>query len=197
MVSLTRQGLDYEFFQLLSGRIDQAEGEQREKLLRLREKLLEITRAVDQQLEARTNEARKFLEELLTAPDVTEATRQNIGALDEFFMRMLDEEMQAARKAADLERISKLQKIVNVLEEASQPTAELQLIEQLLAAENETALEKLLQENQAVIADPQFMETLTALVAQLDSSEDQPAELKERIQQVFEAVLRFSMKTKM
>ncbi len=197
MASLTRQGLDYEFFQLLSGKIDAAQGEQREQLLALRKKLLDITQAVDQQMEARLKLARQNLQELLKAPDVAVATQQNLGAIDEFFMRVLNEEMEAARKAADLGRIAELQKIANVLEQAAQPPAEVQLIEDLLSAEDEKSLQALLEANKDTIVAPEFVETLTALVGQLGESSDQPQEVKDHLQRVFEAVLQFSMQAKM
>ena len=44
LVSLTRPGLDYEFFRLLSERIERACGDGRARLVALREQLLEMTR---------------------------------------------------------------------------------------------------------------------------------------------------------
>lgn len=197
MASLTRQGLDYEFFQMVSSQIDSTQGEEHEKLLALRQKLFEITRAVDQQMEARLNQARQNLEELLKAPDISLATQQNLAAIDEFFMRVLEEALEVARKAADLGRISQLQKIVNVVEQASQPPAEVELIEQLLGAEDDATLQSLLETHRQTVASQTFVDTLTALVGQFASSEDQPQEVKDQLQWVFEAVLRFSMETKL
>lgn len=197
MASLTRQGLDYEFFQLLSRQIDTAQGKIQEQLLALRQKLLEIVRAVDQQMEARLIQARQNLNELLKAPDIAAATQQNIAVIDEFFMRVLEEELENARKAADLDRIGKLQKISGVLEEASQPPAEVELIEALVSAEDDAALQGLLEKNREAILSPGFLDTITALVGQLDASEEQPVEVKNQLQRVFEAVLRFSMQAKM
>jgi hypothetical protein len=197
MASLTRQGLDYEFFQLLSTRIEAAQGDAHEKLLVLRQKLLDITQAVDQQMEARLKQARQNLNELLKAPDVTAATQQNLGVIDEFFMRVLDEELETARKAADLVRIGQLQKIAAVLEQASQPPAEVAFIEDLLSAEDEQSLQALLEANRDLVIAPEFVDTMTALVGQLSESEDQPQEVKDHLQRVFETVLRFSMQAKM
>lgn len=197
MASLTRQGLDYEFFQLISNQIDSSQGEEHEKLLALRQKLLEITRAVDQQMEVRLNQARQNLNELLKAPDIAMATQQNLPAIDEFFMRVLEEEMENARKAADLGRIGDLQKITSVIEQASQPPAEVELIEELLSAEDDASLQALLEENRQTVASPAFVDTMTALVGQFASSEEQPQEVKDHLQWVFEAVLRFSMESKL
>jgi len=50
MVSMARSGLDYEFFTILSGRIDQAEGEEKQKYTDLREKLLKMTQEIDKRV---------------------------------------------------------------------------------------------------------------------------------------------------
>ena len=197
MASLTRQGLDYEFFQLISSQIDSAQGEQREKLTTLRQKLVEITRAVDQQMEARLNQARNNLNELLKAPDVAAATQQNLAAIDEFFLRVLGEEIESARKSADLGRIGQLQKISNVIEQASQPPAEVELIEKLLSAEDDAALQSLLEDNRNTVVSPTFVDTMTNLVAQFSNGEEQPQEVKDQLQWVYESVLRFSMESKL
>src|SRR5512138_1801277 len=51
-VNLARNGMDYEFFQLLSNRIDKASGDEKTRLEGLREKLLNFTNEMDKQLEA-------------------------------------------------------------------------------------------------------------------------------------------------
>ncbi|MDX1435760.1 MAG: CpXC domain-containing protein, partial [Anaerolineales bacterium] len=56
-VSLARDGMDYQFFQLLTGRIDAADGDEKEALTRLRAELLELTSEVDKQIEARMHQS--------------------------------------------------------------------------------------------------------------------------------------------
>ena len=55
LVSLTRPGLDYTFFQSLTGRIEKNKGDERKKLETLREKLLQITQLFDQRTEVNLN----------------------------------------------------------------------------------------------------------------------------------------------
>jgi uncharacterized protein YutE (UPF0331/DUF86 family) len=190
--SMARPGMDYEFFRMLSERIDRARGEERERLTQLRERLLEMTRAIDQQVEARSQRARQNLSTLLQAGDVKEAMLNNLPVVDEFFVHILEEETEAARKQADLDRIAKLNQIREVIEQASAPPAELALIEELLGAADESALQKMIEEHKADLT-PEFMEVLTSLAARPQS--EQEAELAARIQAVYRAALRQSMQS--
>ncbi len=128
LVSLARQGMDYTFFQQLSERIDRARGDGRSRLVNLRERLLELTRQVDQQLEERAVQSRKLLDAILKAQDISQATIESLPAVDDFFLRELNAAYENARKQSDLEKIGKLQKIVDVLNQASAPPPEVSLI---------------------------------------------------------------------
>jgi len=74
LVGLARTGLDYQFFQILSLRIEQATGEEKTRLLTLREKLLDLTRQIDEEIQKQMDEAAKLLETILNAPDIEKAT---------------------------------------------------------------------------------------------------------------------------
>ena len=77
-VNMTRPVMDYEFFLALSGKIDAAEGEEKERLTALREKLQEVIQAIDEQVAERVEMARKNvdilvgIEENLPADDCPE-----------------------------------------------------------------------------------------------------------------------------
>src|ERR671918_756426 len=58
-VSLARGGMDYQFFQLLTEKIDKASGEEKAKLESIREKLLDFTNEIDKQMEARYKQAQE------------------------------------------------------------------------------------------------------------------------------------------
>ncbi len=68
-VSIARGGIDYQFFQLLSQKIDKASGDEKARLSSIREKLLDLTNEIDKQMEARYKQAQEFVESLL-AQDV-------------------------------------------------------------------------------------------------------------------------------
>jgi len=191
LASLGRPGMDYEFFGLLTERINRASGMEKERLTKLRDQLLDMTRAVDKQMEERMLQARKNIAAITQAKDIKEAMIQNLGAVDEFFVQAFNEEMEAARKAGDLDKISKLKLVEEVVDKASTPPPEVALIQELLdAAGSKVELLKKIEEHKAEIT-PEFMDILSNLLVRTESGED--AELKDRLNKVFSSALRITM----
>ena len=190
LVSLARPGMDYEFFSMLSDRIDRARGDGRTRLIELREHLLEMTQAVDQQMEARANQAQQLLNSLLQAENIEEAMLQSLPAIDEFFIHELDAVLEMARKEGDLEKSAKLKRMQDILEQASAAPPGVELIQNLVDAPDDEERRKLIVANQDEIT-PEFLETLSNIVAQVDASDDQG--LAARVKDVYKLVLRFSM----
>jgi len=190
LVSLARPGMDYNFFQLLSERIDRARGDGRSRLVELREKLLNLTREVDQQVEARSAQAHELLESILEAEDIGEVMLQSLPAVDEFFLQALNASLEKAGKEGDQELLSRLQKIVDVLQQVSEAPPEVALIEELLEAPDDQTRRQLMEANQEKIT-PEFLDALTNIVSQVQSGEDK--ELAERMKSLHRLALRFSM----
>ena len=194
-VSLTRGGLDYQFFQILSERVDKAEGDEKQKLLDLRAKLLELTSEIDKQLQEEAKASRQLLDQVLAAEDVEAAAREALPAINEFFLEALKTEQESARQKADLARLGKLGKVAKVIEEASAPPPEVELIEKLMEAADEPGRQKLLQENAALVTD-EFVQALNSLVAQGDGDGNNP-EMGARLQEVYRSALRYMMQANM
>ena len=195
LVSMTRQGLDYSFFQMMTEEIDRTEGEKRQKLLTLRERLLELTRQIDQEMEKRAAQAKQVVEAMTKAPDVTEAMRENIGAVDDFFLKALNESMEDARKVGDLDKIGKLQKIAEVLQEASAPPEEYAFIEELVNTGTEAELMQKLEENKEKL-NAEFLEVVSTLVAQAESGEENK-EFLGKLSEIYSLALGMSMRANM
>ena len=195
-VSLARGGMDYQFFQLLTEKIDKASGDEKAKLESMREKLLDFTNELDKQLEARYKQAQEFVESLLAQTDVVKAVRENLDGFTQDAVDIVNQLLRQASEKNEYERMGKLQKMVEVLREVSTPP-EVAFIEQLLDVPDEASLEKMLGANQALIND-QFMEALIGLVAQVDAAAGQGnAEAKalgEKLSVVYKTALKFSMK---
>ncbi|HEX7567744.1 MAG TPA: CpXC domain-containing protein [Anaerolineaceae bacterium] len=191
LVSLARSGLDYSFYQILADRITAAPEDQKQKLVEMREKLLKLTSEIDKVMQKQQGETRKLLERILAAPDIRQAAMDAIESINDMFMEILQSELQVARQKADLDRIGKLQKVITVVEEASAPPPELELIDKLISAPDEAARQQFLQENTALVTQ-EFIDLLNNLMVQ---SETQPQlqEAKEQIQQAFSSALRFTM----
>jgi hypothetical protein len=191
LVSLARPAMDYTFFQMMSERIDRARDKGRQRLIELRERLLELTRQFDAQMDARANEARRLLDEILKAEDISEAAMQNLPSIDEFFLQVLNSEMESARQSGDLDRIGKLQQVVGVLQQASAPPPEIAFIEELLDAPDDQATRRLMEEHKDQIT-PEFLQMLSGLLAQVQQS-GEDSELLQRLQHLNRQALRFSM----
>lgn len=200
LVSLARTGMDYVFFQNLTEQIDKAKGEGKKRLEELREKLLDYVNEVDRQLEARFKQAQDFVEQLLAQEDVARVTRDNIQGFTQDAVEVVQTLLRQASEKNDYARMGKLQKIVEVIQEASAPPPEVAFIEQLIQAPDEAGIEKMLAANEAMIDDG-FMEALSGLAAQMDAQAGQGnAEAKalaERLDTVYKTALKYSMKKKM
>ena len=190
LVSLTRPGIDYEFFQMISNQIEKASSEKKVKLTELREKLLNMTKAIDQAMEERMKLARSNVKKILEVENVSETLKENLPAVDDFFIQAMSEELEAARKAGDVGKIDKLRQMESVIQQSSAPPKEVELIEKLLSYENETEQKKYLEDHRNEIT-PEFMEALSSIMAQFQSSDEK--ELAGRLESLYKLVLRFSM----
>lgn len=190
LVSLTRQAMDYSFFQLLSNRIDQAKGDELNRLVELRIKLLEITQEMDRQREQRVDQVRKALDQILKAADTEDAVVQALPLIDDLFLQEVENMLAQARSQGDLEKSAKLNKILETVEQLNTlPGAA--LVEEYLDATDDAARQAFLEEKQDQI-DQEFMEMLAGLVSQVESSGD--ASLMERVKAANRQAIRFAMK---
>ena len=194
-VSLARPGMDYTFFQMLSERIDRARGDGRARLIEIRERLLELTRQVDQQIEARHVQSRQLLNKILEAEDISQATAQSLPAVDDFFLQELNAAQEAARKQGDLEKIGKLQKVEQVIQEATAAPPEVAFIEELVDAPDDAARQKLMEANADKIT-PELLDALVNILAQVENSNQEP-ELTTRLKAIHRQALRYSMEMKL
>jgi len=194
--SFARAGLDYGFFQLLSGQIESEKEEtKKQELTSLREKLLKITEEIDKRLQEEMAKSRQLLEKILTSEKIEKEMQDNLASVNEFFIQLLQSELSKARKAGDLERIQKLERAMIVIEKASAPAEEMQLLEKFLDFTDTDDLERLIKENSEAI-NQDFLSLLNNVVNQIQQQKDQP-ELQEKVKVIYKAVLRHSMKKQM
>jgi hypothetical protein len=195
-VSLVRGGMDYQFFQLLSEKIDKASGEDKSRLEVMREKLLDLTNEMDRQLEARYKQAQDLVEKILSEDDVVKAIEANIQNITQDVVDIASQMLRQASDKNDYARMGKLQKMIEVLRQASTPP-EVEFIEQLLDAPDDAALEKMLVDNKDMVND-EFMQALIGLVAQIDQAAEQgnpeAKGLSEKLGKVYKTAMKLSMK---
>jgi hypothetical protein len=193
--TVARGGMDYQFFQILSERIDKATGDEKARLESIREKLLEFTNEIDKQMEARYKQAQDFVESLLAQEDVVKAVRENVNNFTQDAVDLVNQLLRQASEKNDYTRMGKLQKMVEVLREVSTPP-EVSFIEQLLDAPDDATLDQMLEANKDLLND-QFMEALIGLVAQVDQASEQgnpeAKALGEKLSKVYKTALKYSM----
>ena len=195
-VSLARGGMDYSFFQTLTDKIEKASGEEKTNLENVREKLLEYTNEADRQIEARYKQAQQFIDTLLKQDDIAQATQDNIQNFTQDTVDIAQQMLRQASEKNDYATMGKLQKMIEVLQQASAPPPEVAFIEQLLEAPDSAAVEKMLADNADMVND-QFLEALNGLVAQVEQQGQGNSEaqaLSGKLNEVYKVALKFSMK---
>ena len=196
LVSLTRNGLDYSFFQILTDQIDKTKGEERKKLEQLREKILEYTNQIDKAIEEQMKQADAMIESLLAAPDVMQAASQNIAnCQNEVVVQVLETKLREAQQKNDTGRMQKLQQIVSVLQQANTPP-ELEIINELVdAAGDDASLEQALTAHENDLTDELtgIMASLMQQVEQQGTQDANAVEILKRLDKVYRAILKRSM----
>mgnify|MGYP000856640234 FL=1 len=191
VVTMTRSGLDYEFFQILSDRIEAADGPEKEKLETLRGTLLKMVEAIDQQVAQQMEATKAILDQILATPDIEKTIRDNAQLIDDFFVEVVQAELQAARQNGDLARSAKLNQVVDVLKKLSAPPKEFELIEKLMQVEDDAQRRKILEENAEMVTG-EFVQMLSTLASQSES-QGQPPEVVEELKKIYRLSLRFTM----
>ncbi len=96
------------------------------------------------------------------------ATQENLEGFTQDAVEVVNQMLKQASEKNDYARMGKLQKMVQVLQEASAPPPEVAFIEQLLQAPDDAAVEQMLKQNDAMV-NQQFLEALSGLVAQMEA----------------------------
>jgi len=189
--TLGRSLLDYTTFQLLTEKIDAAASEEeKEPIVAIRERLLAINSEYEQQTRAVIQRATDTLRALLQSADVETAIRNNLNRIDDVFLRVLQVNLDEARRAGNIEASGKLKQIrdeVLKLIQASAPP-EIRLINDLLAAESDSVSLELLRLRQSEVNE-NLLAVMEELAAQLREAGNEPGAqrleaLKEEAQQL-------------
>ena len=198
-VSLVRGGMDYQFFQLLTEKIEKASDADKAKFESIREKLLEFTDEIDKQIEARYKQAQELVESILSQDDIVKAIQENAQNITQDVFDIANQMLKQASDANDYARMGKLQKMIDVLKQASTPR-EVEFIEHLLDAPDDAALEKMFEDNKEMIND-ELMQALVGLVAQVDQAAEQgnpeASAMSEKLSNLYKSAMKFSMKQNM
>ncbi len=188
LVAWYRSLVDYRFFQMLTERMEAAEGEgateQAGRLRRLRERLLQVTEQLDEEAEAALQQATELLRRLLAAEDPEALIRERMGDFDDAFFIVLGANLQAAQKAGredDRRHLQELGSLVLQIAQERLPPP-VRVIRLLLAAPDDDAVPEILEENESVVD-----EHLVALMRDL-ADEVEEAETAARLRRLADRV---------
>jgi hypothetical protein len=181
LVGLARPAFDYEFFQEMSSRIGQAPAAERDALADLRERLLELTSAIDQQSQMAAQNAARFLQALVNNPEPEQMIREHLDMVDDTLLAVLNANIQEAERQKDIQNAARLKEIynllINILQENMQP--EMRFINELLSAPDEETARELIAQHAEGYGEP-LLEMMDAVEELLAAHDNHP--LRDRLQ---------------
>jgi len=193
IVRLTRSGMDYSFFQLLTDRIDSAGTGEKEKLISLRDSILKMVDEIDKEMQAQASQVEQLIEKVIQSPDIPKVMEQILPVINELFIEVLKNQLDIARQKNDQTRLAKLQMIVDVIQKSSTPPPEFEIIEKLLEAEDEVSMQSILADNPVIITQ-EFAQMIPGLITQAESQKEAP-EIVEKLKKINKLVLKLSIQS--
>lgn len=148
LVGMIRPAFDYDFFQMLTAQIGKAPAQNREKLEKLRDRLGELTAAIDQHNQRALQQVVSFLQTLVNHPHPEELIASNLDAIDDTFMAVLNANIQQAEQTQNKALADRLKYIYNLVIETlrANMSPELRFINTILSAPTDEEAQKLIQE---------------------------------------------------
>jgi len=194
IVRMTRSGLDYAFFQLLTDRIVASDEAEKNRLTVVREKILAMVESIDRELEAQASQMDQLLEKILTSNDIPRVMEQILPAINDIFVQVLRAKLEAAQKANDAGRLAKLNQIVDAIQKASAPPPEYAFIEQLLDAPDDAAIEQLLDAHPEMVT-PELSQVIPGLLTQAeDPQHPESQQVVDKLRQINRILVKRSMR---
>lgn len=190
LVVFGRSLLDYAFFQGLTSRIEAADGaEEKKRLTAIRKEVLDTRDRLDEEGRAVLEERAALLRDLMMSSNPENLARRRLAELDRTFLGVLTAQLEEAHQAGNEDAIKALQGIWDLVLRLTEETLppHLRLLNRLLSAEDEDAIDKLLEANRPLLTD-EFAEVLEQTVAGAQEDEGAPPETVERLKQVLPKV---------
>jgi len=196
LVNYTRPGLDYSFFQLLSERIDAAEGEERERLDALRQRILTITEEIDKAQEERIQQTSQLIQRLMDAEDLDAELARAVPRIDDFFLSVLRSLLKAAADQNDSDTFKKLERVENRIAELIKQSLPpgLRFAQELLEVADVDEARARIDEQTDAIDEELLNGLLSALQRYQEAGQEDDAR---RVQDIYNHALKTSMKAKM
>lgn len=196
LVNYAFQGLDYTFFSILAQRIEKAEGEEKDRLMKLRERLLQMRQEIEKELAQQAEEIRGHINHIISSENMEQSMAEHAQIINQNFVEILEAELELSQQKLDMGRAEKLQQLLDLIVEASQPPAEIAFAQELLGTQDEAELDQLLKDNDAMV-DDKLAQALGMLVQQTSSREDIDPATKTQLEKIYGKVLQITMRKNM
>lgn len=191
LLNAVQGALSYEFFALITAEIEKREstGDKvtAQKLTQLRDNLVKAQDAIRQESQRMLTEAANLLNQLVQAPDLPTAVRQNMDAFDDAFMYVLANHIAQAEQKGDnrlLQTLTQIQALIMQAVESQYPP-EILLLNQLLEADTAVDRAHILDKNQQYV-NTNLLKMLEAIEGQIKGMGQE--ELNGRFQAVKEMI---------
>jgi transposase-like protein len=171
LVSLIRPAFDYGFFQALTDQIEAADGDEQADLSQLREKLSQLTTAIDAQTQAVLQRATETLRVILNSQDIDAAIRPRLDQIDDTFLAVLQANIQAAEKAEDMQTLERLQRVLDhiltLIRDSAPP--QIKLINEIMSQADDNDAYALI-EDRAPEFGPELLDLMDAVADDLEAN---------------------------
>jgi len=187
LIAVARPLIDYQFFQLLTQRIESAEAENdataAEALKARRSMILDIAQRLDAEIRARTQQRTQLLSDIVSSNAPKDRIRAHLPELDSVFFSVLEANIAQSQEQHQHDLEAKLRSIRNMIVEIVQESAppQIRFINQLLQAEYPDGTRAMLRENQAQLND-EMLNLFDVLASDLAERGD--TETSERLTQI-------------
>ena len=194
LITVGRRLVDYSFFVALTARIERtADADEQERMKGLRSEILAARDELDKATQAVFQSRSELLRDLMMSKDPPKLARRRFRELDEIFMSVLARNLEEAQKAKNEQAVKALQAIwqlvMHLVEEATPPG--LRFLSQLMEAEDEAAIDRLLIQNKQMV-DDQMVQVLEQAEASMraDARDEAGAQMKLVLEKVRSFVTR-------
>lgn len=168
LIAVGRQLIDYLFFQMLTGRIEAAAGEEKDRLIALRKEVQDVRDRLDAASRAVVQRKADLINRILGSDKPVETARENADEIDEMFMSLLQANIQQAQQRNDQELGRALSAVYQIALQimAERQPPEVQIINALMSMKYPEETEKLLNDikdqvdDRLVLVMGQFAEQL-------------------------------------
>jgi hypothetical protein len=187
LIAVARPLIDYQFFQLLTERIESLEDagqtEQAESLKTKRSVILDVAQRLDAEIRARTREKANLLTEIVSSESPRDVIRARLQEIDSVFVSVLEANIAQAQAQHQHDVEGRLRSIRNLIVEVMQESAppQIRFINQLLQADYPDGTRAMLRENQAALND-EMLSLFDVLASDLAERGD--TETSERLTQI-------------